>query len=120
MLFLPTDRYDIIETMEVIPVTQDKFAFVDDEDFEMLYRHKWYLIKTVLKSREIYYAVRSIVLQAPLLQQVYFAMHTQIMNTPTGLEIHHRNGNGLDNQKQNLVICTTRQHMIMDGRIKSK
>ncbi len=38
-------------------------------------------------------------------------MHRQIMHPPHGLEIDHKNNNGLDNRKCNLRFCTRSQNM---------
>ena len=41
--------------MKQIPLTQGKFALVDDEDYEFLMQWKW----CTLRIRNKYYAVRS-------------------------------------------------------------
>jgi len=41
-------------------------------------------------------------------------LHRLINNTPTGLETHHLNGDGLDNRKSNLKSITTKQHRFLD------
>jgi len=37
-------------------------------------------------------------------------MHRLIMNAPEGLEADHVNGNGLDNRRSNLRLCTRQQN----------
>ena len=37
-------------------------------------------------------------------------MHRIIMNCPDGKFIDHKDGNGLNNQKENLRICTKQQN----------
>jgi hypothetical protein len=37
-------------------------------------------------------------------------MHRFVMNCPAGMEVDHMDGNGLNNQKANLRICTRRQN----------
>lgn len=81
-----------------IPLTQGKVALVDDEDYARVNSYKWH---TQL-YRGGCYAVRQIK-TAPV-QQIY--MHRFIMDAPNGLEIDHKNGNGLDNRRSNLRICT--------------
>lgn len=85
--------------MRKIELTKDKYALVDDEDFEYLSRFKWYF-----GGRR--YAVRTINHS----QKQY--MHRLIMNAPKGMEIDHINGNELDNRKDNLRIVTIRQNQL--------
>lgn len=74
------------------------FALVDDEDFERFSKASWYLIK---KSRTLLYA-----------RNRSGAMHRQILGiTDRSIEVDHKNGNGLDNRKQNLRICTRSENM---------
>lgn len=89
--------------MKQIPLTQGKFALVDDEDFEELSKHKWY----ANKIRWIFYAVRNIGTRP---NRKAILMHRQIMNAKKGQEIDHRNGDGLYNRKSNLRFCTTKQN----------
>ena len=93
--------------MKTIQLTQGKEAFVDDEDFERINKHKW----TVLKKSNTFYARRTINGGSP--SQRHIKMHREIMGlTPKdGLVVDHINGNGLDNRKRNLRICTQFQNM---------
>lgn len=84
-------RYD----MKEIPLTQGKFAIVDDEDFDRLYKWRWTYAKTG-------YAVRHDINDSTKT----FYMHREIMNTAPGMETDHINHNCLDNRKINLRICT--------------
>lgn len=82
--------------MKLIPLTQGKFAKVDNEDYERLMRNKWCARKTRTGR---FYATRSRYKQEP-------EMHRFIMNAPPNTEIDHRNNDGLDNQKHNLRVTT--------------
>jgi hypothetical protein len=83
-----------------IPLTQGKFALVDDEDFDWLNQWKWY----VNKGRNTFYAVRQ-----ENRKNVY--MHSLIAKTPHGLKTDHADGDGLNNTKKNLRICTNAENM---------
>lgn len=81
--------------MKTIPLTQGKFAIVDDEDYPELSKYKWYIARG--------YAVRGF-------KGKTIFMHKNILNTPNGFQTDHINHNGLDNKRCNLRICTASQN----------
>ena len=89
--------------MKEIPLTQGKVALVDDEDYEKLMQYKWY----ANKMRNVYYAVRGLNINGK--QQIQ-SMHKMLMECPANMNIDHIDGNGLNNQKDNLRIVTIRQN----------
>ena len=86
--------------MKRIPLTQGKFALVDDEDYTFLIQWKWYF-----SGR---YAVRSESLQhedgTRFKPRRY--MHRDINRTPLGVQTDHIDGNGLNNRRRNLRDAT--------------
>ena len=84
--------------MKQIKLTQGKFALVDDSNFEWLSQLKWYARKGV----STWYVACS--------DGSRKIMHRIIMNTPKGMDTDHINGNGLDNRKCNLRVCSRSQH----------
>ena len=88
--------------MKEIPLTQGKFAMVDDEDFDWLSQWKW----RALKSKYTYYAVR----EGPRPERKNIFMHRLIMNTPGDMSTDHKDRNGLNNQRENLRVCTVGQN----------
>ena len=86
--------------MKTIPLTQGKFAIVDDEDYDGLSTFHWRATKT--KSGG--YAARRG--RDPV---VY--MHRQIMDAPKGMYVDHINHVQHDNRKVNLRVCTNSQNM---------
>lgn len=81
--------------MKEIPLTQGKVALVDDEDFEWLLQWKWH----AEKHGRTWYARGKV-------NGKLISMHCIIMNTPAGKVTDHASGNGLDNRRDNLRVCT--------------
>lgn len=87
--------------MKKIALTQEKFALVDDEDFEWLNQWKWsYDGNNGYAKRTKYTKDRNI--------KIY--MHRIILNIPQGLITDHINRNRLDNRKDNLRISNKQQN----------
>lgn len=91
--------------MKLIPLTQGKFAQVDDEDFEYLNQFKWF----AYKHRNTYYARRSVRINGTHLCE---QMHRIVMGIGHKKDkiVDHINHNGLDNRKENLRFCTSTQN----------
>ncbi len=84
--------------MKSILLTQGKIALVDDEDFNRLNVYKWYAYKKPNKNRLIWYAARSTAAIPHTLK-----MHREILGLhDPKIQVDHRNGDGLNNQKFNL------------------
>lgn len=92
--------------MKYIPLTRDKVAIVDDEDFDKLNKHNWY----AFKDGNTFYAARS----TPLPNGTWrlTLMHRVILGLKRDdkLRTDHRNHNGLDNRRKNLRVCTNAQN----------
>lgn len=80
-----------------IPLTRGKVAIVDDEDFEWLSQWKW------CAGCAGKYALRGHERRA-------LYMHRFILGASAGTLVDHVNGNGLDNRRCNLRLCTTREN----------
>jgi hypothetical protein len=91
--------------MKEIPLTQGKAALVSDDKYEMLSCHKWYAVKRY----GIFYAVRRITTAKN--KQKEISMHRVIMDAPKGVEVDHFDGDGLNNQNENLRLVTHRQNI---------
>ena len=91
--------------MKEIQLTQEKFALVDDEDFEWLNQWKWY----ASKIGNTYYARKNSLIDENG-KQIKIYMHREIMNTPKGILTDHKDRNGLNNQKHNIRLCTYSQN----------
>ena len=89
------------EEIRYIPLTKGKVAIVDAADYEWLSRYKWHVEEP---GPGRFYASRATPGHARI------GMHRAIMNPPKGMVVDHINGNGLDNRRCNLRICTPRQN----------
>jgi len=91
--------------MKKIPLTQGKYAIVDDSDYERLNKYKWY----VNKIGHSWYAVRDIRLPTGKLK-IYMHRFVLGLGKSDKHQIDHINHNGLDNRKANLRIVTRSQN----------
>jgi hypothetical protein len=90
--------------MKEIKLTQGKVALVDDEDYESLNKHKWY----AKIGKETFYAVRAIYGTG---KQKNISMHRVIMGiTDPKIPCDHRDNDGLNNQRNNLRVCSNNQN----------
>ena len=89
--------------MKEIKLTQGKVALVDDSDFEWLNRSNWYFNNG--------YAVRNR-WNSTTEKQETMRMHRFILKPSNGFEVDHINHNGLDNQRSNIRIVTSRQNQM--------
>jgi len=96
--------------MRKIKLTQNQFALVDNKDYKNLNKFKW----SVLKQKKIIYASRNI--KTIEGKHTTTTMHREIMNPPKGMETDHIDGNGLNNQRKNLRICTHSQNQHNRGK----
>lgn len=85
--------------MKEIKLTQGKIALVDDEDFEHLNQWKWH----IQKSGNTYYAIRTEWLSKS--KCICVRMHREILGVKSGDIIDHKDGNGLNNTRNNLRIA---------------
>lgn len=81
-----------------IPLTQGKFALVDDEDFDEINHYKWCAVKVAKRgNRDIFYAKNTV-------QKIY--MHRSFTHLEEYEEIDHFDGDTLNNRKSNLRIVS--------------
>ncbi|MGE5296604.1 MAG: HNH endonuclease [Solirubrobacterales bacterium] len=88
----PSDRF--------IPLSRKMWAIVDVRDFERLSRHRWYASPS---GGGKMYARRNTKTGTIL-------MHREILKTPKGMHVDHKDGNGLNNRPDNIRNCTPAQN----------
>lgn len=74
-------------------------CLVDDEDLPTIVKYHW----SPLRTKYTVYASGRVGGQKVL-------MHRMLLDAPAGLEVDHKNGNGLDNQRTNLRLATPQQN----------
>jgi hypothetical protein len=92
--------------MKEISLTNGGVALVDDEDFDELNKHKWFFHK----EGNTAYAWRHE--RKGFRQYGMVKMHRQILNPKESDHVDHKNGDGLDNQRSNIRICSRSQNMM--------
>src|SRR3990167_565246 len=80
-----------------IELSQGKCTIVDDEDYDFLIQWKW----CVMLNHQHFYAMRR--------PSIY--MHRVIMQAPGGVQVDHRDGDGLNNTRSNLRLAILGQNM---------
>ncbi len=88
----------------LIQITKGHFALVDAEDFEVLSKNRW-------TWHPAGYALR---VERRDGRQYCITMHRQLMGlqlagAPAGFQVDHRNGDGLDNRRANLRVCSAQE-----------
>jgi HNH endonuclease/AP2 domain len=96
--------------MKKIKLTLGKVALVDDADFEMLNKYKWY----ARKRNSTFYATR-----AYQKNRTNTGMHRIIMNTPKGMDTDHCDRDGLNNQRENLRVCSRSENLMNRSKFKN-
>ena len=89
------------DKIRYIPLTRGLHAIVDADDYEWLSQYKWHATKPTGSGRV--YAARG-------KSGATIFMHRMIMQPPEGKVVDHVNGNGQDNRRGNLRVCTPLQN----------
>ena len=89
--------------MKQIQLTRGYFALIDDADFDHINQWKWHALVIKRPNVTKVYAVRN-----EGTKKVY--MHRALMDAPSGIDVDHKDDNGLNNQRENLRIATRSQN----------
>lgn len=84
-----------------VPLTQGKFALIDSEDAPRVLAHSWSLKVT---RSSMYAQKRDPSTKMPI------SLHCFLTEAPPGIEVDHKNGDGLDNRRENLRLATRQQN----------
>ncbi len=92
----------------IIPLTQGKVTIVDACDFEWLSQWNWFTSKVKKKTGWLFYAVRHGKTVNGF--RPHLRMHREIVQAPEGMDVDHKDGDGLNNRRLNLRTCTAMQN----------
>jgi hypothetical protein len=96
--------------MKEIKLTHNKIALVDDKDFDYLNKFHW---KAFLnRGTTTFYAYSKI-------KGKRIFLHRFLLNPPENILIDHIDGNGLNNQKNNLRFCSASQNRMNVNKISN-
>ena len=108
----PSKEPDAVPGARWIPVTQNKWALVDECDYERLASLRWSFIwnryaMTYKKSNGT---------------ETRTTMHRSVLgdDLPDGMVVDHINNDGLDNRRANLRVATRQQNNMNKGAYKNR
>lgn len=91
--------------MRELPLSKGLVALVDEADYAWASQWKWFA-----KGPEgRVYAARC-ERGVDRLKRRTIRLHRELMQPPAELDVDHINGNGLDNRRENLRVCTTAEN----------
>lgn len=99
--------------MKKIPLTRGQFALVDDSDYAFLSQWNWYASRSGRSNT--FYADR----HGPRPERKVIRMHRLLVDAPESMVVDHIDGNGLNNQRKNLRVCTQTGNMMNRGKQKN-
>lgn len=79
------------------------YTFVDDRDYKNLRKRKWY----AKESAAGWYVARCAMVRGV---KTTLRMHRVVMRCPKNKEVHHKNGDTLDNRRKNLQVVSKKKH----------
>lgn len=97
-----------------IPLNKDKFAIIDAADYEWLNQWKWI---TQQNKKTIFYATRTRWNGSGL---TTIRMHRLILGVGKGEQVDHINGDGLDNRRCNLRVCSQQENTFNKRKSENK
>jgi hypothetical protein len=96
---------------KAIALTQGHVALVSDCDYERIAAFNWQVCH--LKKAGKFYAMRKDK-SAGIARTVF--MHREVMNAPDALVVDHVDGDGLDNRRFNLRLCSQSDNTLFVSR----
>jgi hypothetical protein len=82
-------------------------VFVDDEDAYLLNHLPW----RAMPVDSLFYVTATMQFLIPTREHYTVLLHRLILDAPDGMDVDHKNHNGLDNRRANLRVCTRQQNL---------
>lgn len=100
--------------MKRIPLTQGKFALVDDDDYDFLmaYAKRWF----AMRHGKLWYAAGH---KRKTGSGGQHRMHRVILRAKPHENVDHRNGDGLDNRRVNIRIASRAENGWNRGKLRN-
>jgi hypothetical protein len=95
-----------VHTKRIAATNSEERIVVDVEDYPVVSRHRWFVSTSHGHSEALTYIPPEVRGRGRTI-----SMQRLIMNPAKGQLVWHKNGNGLDNRRQNLVIADSRRHL---------
>lgn len=98
-----------------VRLTKGKVALVSPEDAERVLALKWHASRA--RCRSSWYARR---VDGGHNKHGLVLMHRLITGAPAGMQVDHVNGNGLDNRRENLRVCSPSENLLNQRRTSDR
>lgn len=82
---------------------KDLYVLIDDDDYKLISKYKWHS----QRSGNMIYAVSRNTTED---WNFRVLMHRFLLNAPVGIQVDHKNRNGLDNQRHNIRLCVSSEN----------
>jgi HNH endonuclease len=102
------------DSIRWIALTRGKITIVDAADYDSLMQWKWHAQFNALSDH--WCAARHAWDDK---NKGLVFMHREILQAPAGLEVDHRDGDGLNNRRSNIRLATVQQNSFNKGPMKS-
>lgn len=91
--------------MAELILTGGHVSLIDDEDLPLIAGHRWFRLRA---ANDHFYVASG--------KSNSLLLHRVITEAPPGMVVDHINGDGLDNRRCNLRVCTYAQNLANRGR----
>jgi hypothetical protein len=91
-----------------IPLTQGKYALIDEEDYDLVSQYRWHAHSA--RGGERWYAHTTVSTKQKHPRQTTLTMHRLLLDAPKGLLVDHADGDGLNNTRGNIRLASESQN----------